>query len=68
MSGPPRDAALLQEYMRAVQAAQTGRWRESADAYLAAYQMPALLNGEGVKKMYSNSTFLQRINEGVGYC
>ena len=43
----PRDAALMAEYMRAVEAAQSGRWCESADAYLAAYLLPACVQWDG---------------------
>lgn len=48
MSTPPTmSTPLMAKYVRAVEAAQSGRWRESADAYLAAYLLPACAQWDG---------------------
>merc|ERR1719424_1133095 len=60
MSTPPRDAALMAKYVRAVEAAQSGRWRESADAYLAAYLLPACAQWDGHWHVWSGFTSIIR--------
>ena len=50
----------MAEYMRAVEAAQSGRWRESADAYLAAYLLPACAQWDGYWHVWSGFTSIVR--------